>query len=378
MNVGELYAILRLDDGQFNRGIDQAHGKMGKLGSVAGKVGGAIGTAVKRGAMVAGAAIAGLVGTTLVKGFNRLTAIENAEASLRGLGHSAEEVTLIMKNARDAVLGTAFGLDEAATVAANAVASGIKPGQQLDKTLRLIADSASVANVPFGEMGSIWGKVIASDKIQGDVIAQLNDLGISIVPLLAKELHKTNAETVALASAGKIHFKEFGAAMEAGMGGAALASGNTTIGAWKNMMTALSRLGADMLSGIFPSFKVAFNKIGAYFDEIGTKYGAVFKKWGEGVSAAFKTGGFRGMFEAMLPEGVGGDLISTFTTIKDVVVDIAVALGGISKDSLAIAGDVLSIVSQLTTPIGKAFVALPDSIKKFIVAAGLLAIALNK
>src|SRR5665647_2067665 len=253
LTVGELRVFMRLDDGQFNKGLDQAHSKIGR-------VGGAIGTAVKRGALVAGAAVTGILGKALVGGFQRLTAIENAESTLRGLGHSAEEVTLIMKNARDAVLGTAFGLDEAATVAANAVASGIKPGQQLDKTLRLIADSASVANVPFGEMGSIWGKVIASDKIQGDVIAQLNDLGISIVPLLAKELHKTNAETVALASAGKIHFKEFGAAMEAGMGGAALASGNTTIGAWKNMMTALSRLGADMLSGIFPSFKVAFNK----------------------------------------------------------------------------------------------------------------------
>src|SRR5665648_623482 len=99
LTVGELRVFMRLDDGQFNKGLDQAHSKIGR-------VGGAIGTAVKRGAVVAGAAIAGLVGTTLVKGFNRLTAIENAEASLRGLGHSAEEVKLIMDNALASVLHT--------------------------------------------------------------------------------------------------------------------------------------------------------------------------------------------------------------------------------------------------------------------------------
>src|SRR5665647_3228807 len=288
MTVGTLRVLLELDDSQFNRGIDQAHGKIDRAGrqieGKLGKVGGAFGTAFKRGAVVAGAAITGLVGTALVKGFQRLSSIENATAKLTGLGHSAAEVQLIMDNALASVQGTAFGLDDAATVAA-----GIKPGQDLEKTLRLVADAATIGTVSLGEMGAVFNKVAASNKIQGNVIAQLNDMGIPIVQLLGKELGNTSAQVVALASAGKIHFAEFQDAMERGLGGAALASGGTTLGSWKNMMAALSRLGASALSGIFPSFKVAFGKVTAYLDQIAAKYGDKFKKWGEKVSAAFKT-----------------------------------------------------------------------------------------
>src|SRR5665647_984183 len=167
MTVGTLRVLLELDDSQFNRGIDQAHGKIDRAGrqieGKLGKVGGAFGTAFKRGAVVAGAAITGLVGTALVKGFQRLSSIENATAKLTGLGHSAAEVQLIMDNALASVKGT----------------------------------------VSLGEMGAVFNKVAASNKIQGDVIAQLNDMGIPIVQLLGKTLGKTSAEVVALASAGK-------------------------------------------------------------------------------------------------------------------------------------------------------------------------------
>src|SRR5665647_879785 len=349
MTVADLVATLGIDDRQFNRGMDQVHSKFGKAGDM-------LGTAFKRGAVVAGAAVAGLVGTTLVKGFQRLSSIENATAKLEGLGHSAAEVQLIMDNALASVKGTAFGLDEAATIAATTVAAGVKPGQQLEATLRLVADAATISGGSLAEMGAIFNKVAASNKIQGDVIAQLNDAGVPIVQLLGKELGKTSAQVVDLASAGKIHFPEFQRAMERGLGGAALASGGTTIGSWKNMMAALSRLGASALSGIFPSFKVAFSKVTAYLDQLGEKYGDMFKKWGEKVSAGFQTGGFTGMFKAMLPAGVGEDLINTFNVIKDTTVAIVKVLG----------------------TIGKVFISLPGTVQKFAIGAGVLALALNK
>lgn len=349
MTVADLVATLGLDDSQFNRGMDQAHSRFGKAGD-------ALGTAFKRGAVVAGAAVAGLVGTTLVKGFQRLSSIENATAKLTGLGHSAAEVQTIMDNALASVKGTAFGLDEAATIAATTVAAGIKPGQDLEKTLQLVADAATISGGSLAEMGAIFNKVAASNKIQGDVIAQLNDAGIPIVQLLGKELGKTSAQVVDLASAGKIHFAEFQKAMEKGLGGAALASGGTTIGSWKNMIAALSRLGASALSGIFPSIKVAFSKVGDYLDGLEQKYGGMFKRWGEKVSAGFKSGGFSGMFKAMLPAGVGEDLINTFNVIK---------------------GTTVAIVKVLAT-IGKVFLSLPGTVQKFAIAAGILALALNK
>src|SRR5690554_5327994 len=74
-------------------------------------------------------------------GLDRLLNIEDAQAKLRGLGHDADAVSRIMTDALAAVKGTAYGLDTAATVAATAVAAGVKPGMELEKYLRLTADA---------------------------------------------------------------------------------------------------------------------------------------------------------------------------------------------------------------------------------------------
>ena len=250
LQVGELYATLGIEDKDFNRKLDSGGRRFGKFGS-----------AIKGAAIGAGVAVAGILGTALVKGFQRLSSIEQAEAKLKGLGHTAGEVKAIMGDALSSVKGTAFGLDEAAGVAATAVAAGIKPGKDLAKTLSLVADSATISGQSMGEMGSIWNKVAASNKIQGEVINQLQDAGIPIVQLLGKSMHKTTSEVLEMTSAGKVGFKDFSKAMEQGLGGAALKSGNTTVGAYKNMMAALARFGAQLLSGIYPLIGPVMNKI---------------------------------------------------------------------------------------------------------------------
>ena len=199
--------------------------------------------------------LGGLFAGAISGGFDRLVALDNAKAKLTGLGHSAETVTAVMKNALASVKGTAFGMDEAATTAAGAIAAGIKPGADLERTLRLVADAATIGGSSMSEMGSIFNKVATSGKVQGDVLAQLSDRGIPIVQLLGKELGKSGEEVVKLASAGKIGFDAFRNAMEAGLGGAALKSGETFSGAMKNAQAALNRVGANLLEGIFPQLK---------------------------------------------------------------------------------------------------------------------------
>ncbi|SEE19553.1 tape measure domain-containing protein [Arthrobacter alpinus] len=241
---------------QFDGIADSAGKDAGK--SSGSKMGAALGGALKVGALAAsGAVIAGL-GVALTKGFGRLSAIENAKAKLTGLGHTADSVAAIMANANAAVKGTAFGLDEAATVAAGAVAAGVKPGKELERTLKLTGDAATIAGVGMADMGAIFNKVASSNKIQGDVIAQLNEAGIPIVQLLGKELGTTAEETLKLASDGKINFETFQVAMQAGLGGAALESGKTLQGAFKNVMASVGRVGANLLSGAYPLFTKFF------------------------------------------------------------------------------------------------------------------------
>ena len=244
-----------------------------KIRGIAGSAGGGIGSrlvagmgkTLKVGAIAAGGAVAGILGTAVVKGFGRLSAIENAEAKLKGLGNSAGDTSKIMDNALAAVKGTAFGMDEAATTAASAVAAGLKPGKELESYLRLVGDAATIAGVDMASMGSIFNKVATSGKVQGDVFAQLGDMGIPIVTLLAEELGVTAAEVYKMGAAGEIGTEEFLAAMSS-MSGAALEGGNTTTGAFKNMGAALSRLGATLLSGVYPLIGPFFNQITALID----------------------------------------------------------------------------------------------------------------
>ena len=244
-----------------------------RIKGIAGSAGGGIGNrlvsgmtkTLKVGAVAAGGAVAGILGTAVVKGFGRLNAIENAEAKLKGLGNSAETTSAIMSDALAAVKGTAFGMDEAATTAASAVAAGLKPGKELESYLRLVGDAATIAGTDMSSMGSIFNKVATSGKVQGDVFAQLGDMGIPIVTLLAEEMGVTAEEVYKLGSAGKIGTEEFLAAMSS-MSGAALEGGNTTTGAFKNMGAALSRFGATLLSGIYPLLGPFFGQITGLID----------------------------------------------------------------------------------------------------------------
>lgn len=214
-----------------------------------------------------GAAVTGAIGgvagsfSVLQLGMNRLTSIENARSTLQGLGHDARSVEGIMDSALTAVKGTAFGLGEAATVAASAVAAGVQPGEDLTRTLKLVGDAAAIAKTDMQSMGAIFNKVATSNKVQGEVMAQLHDRGIPILQLLSEEIGKTAEETAKMASDGKIDFETFRNAIDRGMGGAALKAGETFEGAMANMRAALGRLGAEILKGPFESAPAAIGRV---------------------------------------------------------------------------------------------------------------------
>ena len=232
------------------------------------KLGSFIGGALKKGAIAGVTGAAGLMGTALFKGFGRLQSLENAKAKLTGLGHSAQTVEGIMSDANKAVKGTAFGMDEAATTAAGAVAAGIKPGKDLESVLRLTGDAATIAGTGMTEMGAIFNKVATSNKVQGDVINQLSERGIPIIQLLSEELGVSAEETVKLASKGQINFETFRKAMERGVGGASAESGKTLQGAFKNAGAALGRFGANLLSGVYPKIRDFFTGFIAWMEPL--------------------------------------------------------------------------------------------------------------
>lgn len=207
---------------------------------------------------VAGLAIAG--------GLSRMMNIEDAEAKLRGLGHTTETISAVMDDALESVKGTAFGLDSAATAAASAMAAGIKPGQELQAYLSRLADSATIAGTSMDDMSSIYGKIATANRAQTTEINQIADRGIPIWAKLAEQYGVTQEELRKMVSAGQVDAQSFYTAMDELVGGAALEAGNTTRGAFANMKAAASRAGAAFLQNIFPMFKDALGGITEWFD----------------------------------------------------------------------------------------------------------------
>jgi tape measure domain-containing protein len=269
VTVAEGVVRVTADARPASEGIaDQLQGGASKIGSVGKGIGKAFAVGVGAVAGVALAGVGAVAGIALSKGLDRAISIQDAQAKLTGLGHSGTEVQTIMDNALASVKGTAYGLGDAAGVAAGAVAAGIKPGKDLTDTLKLVADSATIAGTDMGSMGSIFNKVAASGKLQGDVIAQLQDAGVPVLQFVAKQIGKTAEETSKLASEGKIDFATFSAAMQSGLGGAALASGNTARGAFANVQAALGRLGVGFAGAAVAGAPQLFTSIGGAVDRL--------------------------------------------------------------------------------------------------------------
>lgn len=238
---------------------------------------------LKAGALAVGGVLAAGIGTALVKGFQRMEAIDTARAKLRGLGNDAKTVDTIMANALTSVKGTAFGLGDAATVAAQAVAAGVKPGKDLEGVLKTVANTAAAAGTGLGEMGSIFSKAMTqANGVQNDVISQLADRGIPIYQALGKQLGVTAGEVFKLASEGKVSFAQFAAAATDASGTVASEMGGTWSGLVDNMMASLGRIGEGLLQGIFPEMKSGvadltgvFGKFEAVAKEVGATIGGV-------------------------------------------------------------------------------------------------------
>lgn len=306
------------------KGIDPGGGEAGaKFGdSFIGRAGSKIATWGKRGLIGAGATIGAGFGLAITKGLNRMMTIEDAENKLMGLGHSTENVALIMDNALDAVRGTAFGLGDAATLAATAVAAGVAEGEDLVNYLTLAGDAATIANVPLDEMGSIFGKVQTNQRAYTQELNQLADRGIPIYQWLQDEYGVTAEELRKMVSAGEVDAETYFKVIEENIGGAALTAGDTTRGALANLGAAWGRLGAEVLEEVFPLFKDGLSWATDWADSMTEKVGPAV----DTVAGYVKT--FVQEFKD--GEGVGGQFRDAYEGVAEVVQDV----GGFIRDDL--------------------------------------------
>lgn len=303
------------------------------------------------------AATSALVGLTLVKGFDRLKGIDEARAKLKGLGHDAESIEEIMNSALTSVKGTAYGLDEAATTAASAVAAGIKPGKELTRYLSLTADAAAIAGSSMSEMGSIFNKVQTSQVAYTEELEMLADRGVPIYAWIAEEAGVAQGAVKELASDGQISSELFLNAVEKNIGGAAKIMGESSFtAAVANINASLSRIGANFLDageqggGFFSQVKPLLaelnEELGLVEDkaaDLGVKFGKTF------TNVVNKVKELKANFES-LPQSI--QKVAGFGAV------FAVGLG----PSLQVVGEGMETFSKVSSGVGKAFAGIKNSV----------------
>lgn len=246
-------------------GIEQKFVAVGQRGAQA------LGTALKVGVAGAVASATGVIASSLKLGFDRLTAIDEAKSKLMGLGNDAATTAKIMDSALAAVKGTAFGLGDAATIAANAVAAGVKPGEELTNYLKMTADASAIAGSSLSDMGRIINQVRTGQKAYTDDLNQLADRGIPIYQWIGEEAGVAAGDVKKLASDGKISSQMFEDAISKHIGGAAKKMGDSFKGAKDNLKAALGRDGAAVLEPFFNRLKGGFGSTSELLDRMTPK-----------------------------------------------------------------------------------------------------------
>ena len=201
-------------------------------------------------------------------GWNRAMNIEKAKFQLKGLGVAWEDLA----NQIDyGVKDTAYGLDAAATVASQLVASGVKfkagidplvdGADDMSKALRAVSGVAAMTNSSYEEIGSIFTTVAGQGQLMTMQLRQLEARGLNAAAKLGEVLGKTESEVRDMVTKGKINFKTFADAMDEAFGEHAKAANETFDGAFSNIKSALSRIGQDYATPIIQNSIRVFNAL---------------------------------------------------------------------------------------------------------------------
>lgn len=198
-------------------------------------------------------------------GFARAKDIQQAKFQFRGLGLDVQEV---MDNASEAVDGTAFALNEAASIATQFGGSGVKAGEDMTEALRAVSGIAAQTGRSYSEIGQVMTGIAGVGRVTSQDIIQFGVRGLDVIGPLAEQLGKTRNQIKQMVTDGQIDFKTFAHAMDQAFGENATKANRTFTGALANMQTAIKRIGADFFTGLLKPAGNVFNALQAVFKKV--------------------------------------------------------------------------------------------------------------
>lgn len=185
-----------------------------------------------------------LTDMTIQGGISRAMNIEKAKFQLNGLGVAWEEIS---DDIDYGVKDTAYGLDSAARVASQLVASGVQIGDDMKSSLRAISGVAAMTDSTYDEIGAIFTTVAGQGQLMTMQLRQLETRGLNAAATLAEQLGVSEAAVREMVHKGEIDFATFSKAMDSAFGEHAKDSNKTLTGTLSNIKSAFSRIGAEFI-----------------------------------------------------------------------------------------------------------------------------------
>ena len=280
-------------------------------------------------AMGAATAVAGVVSAL---GFKRLVGMDEAQAKLKGLGIEGKQLEIVMENAKNAVTGTTFTMADGASVAAGALAAGVKEGAELERYIKLVGDAAIGANVPMAEMAQIFNRIQGQGKITRTELDMLEYRLPGFSQALMKHVGAGSQEAFfEMVRAGKVSTDDVLDTMEGFAGGMAAAYAETWSGLKDNVLANIGIIGEALLEGLFEDGKKGMAEFLQYLRE-----SEGLKEWARDTGETL-----RNVF-ATIVEAIK-NAINWWSNLSDGAKTAFLALGGIA---VAI-GPVMLVISKL-------------------------------
>lgn len=305
-------------------GISQIESRFSTTGVVVGSV---INNLVSSAMGLGGKLVHAVVDPLMEGGKKRALNIEQAKFQFEGLGMDVEAT---MASALAAVKGTAFGLDEAAVVASQFGATGMRAGDEMTAALRGISGVAAMTGSSYADIGTIFTTVAGNGRLMGSELLRLSSRGVNAAAVLAKSMGITEAEVRDMVTKGKISFEEFAGAMNDAFGEHATRANETYVGSLSNVKAALSRVGAAIKAPEFENKKMLFNALTPVIDNLAAAIQPLIDLWTKlgNISTRKLVEGIKSLnFDKFVELGGIGNLVQGFWNIALSGMTILRALG---------------------------------------------------
>ena len=261
-------------------------------------------------------------------GRQRAQAIKDAKFQMEGLLGTEEynrQFARIDESINYAVQDTAYGYDEAAKAASQFLASSIKVGDEMDRSLRAISGVAAMTNSSYSDIANIFTRVAGQGRVMAMDLNSLASRGLNAAAILGKSMGKTEAEVRDMVSDGKISFQQFADAMDSAFGEHAKKGNETFQGALANMKAAMKKIGAKIWDPLLDNERDVFNQMRLLINDLNNNY----------LNGAIDS------FNSKM-NNIFSNIIKFFE------------LGGVKNIVLSI-GDAFNYLSSVLKPIGDAF-----------------------